>query len=386
MQKNMSIIIYLFILFACVFPSLGQNVMQTMGSQESRAWYILRQVDTQGLLLGLPRRLGKAIVPSERQTPMWQGVESGGSVELEIKVEGEATGEIHVGFFSNPRWWIGPPVQVRTFPGPGRYVVERLIPGKYYIGAMIGSLPRPDALGIDRFWPAPIQIESGKTINDQLLLSTAFKDRPAGHRPETREGFAGKYKITDSTRLIRIRTLDDKGNPAPFCRVVFAERVRNDPSKVHFYHEGGTDEEGYAYCDKFEGPFTYWLQRFDFIPENFGQRRQFMRLDELHHTADHEVITVQWPPFPTGKGRVRGRIHNQYGQPLKEYYLTIEHHIKGTRQSIEDHYAIAYDIPITDPEGRFEVEHLPAGTYTMMVRAFDYPTHVYNFDPGISKK
>lgn len=382
----MSIIIYLFILLACVFPSLGRNVVQTMGSQESRAWYILRQVDTQGLLFGLPQRLAKTIEQSERQTPIWQGVDKGGSIELEIKVEGEATGEIHVGFFSNPKWWIGPPVQVRSFPGPGRYVVERLAPGKYYIGAMIGSLPLPDALGVDRFWPVPIQIESGKSISVQLLLSTKFKDRP-GFNTETHRGFAGQFSVTYPTQLITLRNLDNKGSPAPFCRVVFVERDQADPSKVLSFHETGTNEKGYAYCDTFDGPFSFNVQSVDFLPDNFSHRWQYRRFEKIYNTADKDVITVKWPPYPTGAGMVKGRVHDQYDKPLNAYYLTIKLDLHGSRTGInndyaEDWYYIGYEIPITDPEGRFNIDHLVPGKYTWMVRAFDYSTYVWDFDMG----
>jgi len=37
---------------------------------DSRAWYLLSQVDTNGLLLGLPQRLGKAIIGSRQQGPV----------------------------------------------------------------------------------------------------------------------------------------------------------------------------------------------------------------------------------------------------------------------------------------------------------------------------
>jgi len=345
--------------------------------EDSRAWYILRQTDTTGLLHGLPQRLGKAIVPSKRQTPMWQGVDDGGSIDLQIKVEGDVTGEIFVGFFSDARWWAAPPVQVRCFPGPGRYTADNLIPGKYYVGAMTGSLPVPDVLGVNRSWPAPIEILEGKTLSVDLLVSTEFKDRLC--HPHQYEGFAGQFGPMDPARMITVRTVDQKGSPAPFCRVTYRDR---DPSSRDPFHDIGSDEQGYSYCGKMDGPFSLTSARYDFVAEQFAQRWQFRRFEDVHNTADRKVITVQWPSYPTGTGKVKGRVHDQYGQPLTAYYLTVKQDQKGSNQSKEEHIAFGYKAPITDSEGRFEIENLAPGKYTVMVRAFDYPTHAWDFDMG----
>ncbi|MBN1974378.1 MAG: redoxin domain-containing protein [Sedimentisphaerales bacterium] len=382
MRKKVLLVLFILVLSILIYPSFANSSGQKIDPNESRAWYILNQVDTQSLMVGLPQRLGKAVMSTERQSTIWQGVDNGGSIELEIKVEGKKTGQIFVGFFTDPRWWLEPSKQIRAFPGPGSYKVDRLIPGKYYIGAMIGSIPVPDALGVDNFWPESVQIEQGKSIKVKLLLSDKFQNAPFGDETEVAKGNAGQYEVTNPSQLITLQTLDENGDPAPFCRVVFVDRVPSNPSQVNFFHDNGTDEKGYAYYDKFSGPFTFNVQRFDFIPENFAQRYQFMRLEELHYTKDHETISFKWPPFPTGTGKVKGRIHNQYGKPLTEYYLTVTHDIKGSAQSSEDNYGIGYKIPVTNPEGRFEINDLPSGKYTAMVRVFDYPTHVYSFNMG----
>src|SRR5487761_423105 len=61
--------------------------------RRSRIWYVLSQDNGYGLLLGLPQRLGKAIVPSRRKEPMWQGVDDGVSVKLAIERDSDAGGE-----------------------------------------------------------------------------------------------------------------------------------------------------------------------------------------------------------------------------------------------------------------------------------------------------
>ena len=44
---------------------------------------------------------------------MWEGVDNGGLLELDLRVEGDVEGEVFVGFFEGPRWWLAEPVQVR---------------------------------------------------------------------------------------------------------------------------------------------------------------------------------------------------------------------------------------------------------------------------------
>jgi uncharacterized protein (TIGR03067 family) len=122
---------------------------------DSRAWYVLSQTDTNGLLLGLPERLGKTLLPSRQAGPMWYGVDDGGSLTLDVRIEGDAKGEITIGFFADARWWLAEPVQVREVVGPGRYTFTRLIPGKYRLGAMLGVPPTPAALESMRHGPPP---------------------------------------------------------------------------------------------------------------------------------------------------------------------------------------------------------------------------------------
>jgi peroxiredoxin len=70
------------------------------------------------------------------------------------------------------------------------------------------------------------------------------------------------------------------------------------------------------------------------------------------------------------------------GRPLKEYYITITHYVKeSTPQGPDDRNSI-YKVPVIDQDGRFEINNLPPGEYTVMVRAFDFATHVYDFDMG----
>jgi hypothetical protein len=344
---------------------------------DSRAWYVLSQSDTNGLLLGLPERLGKTLLPLRQATPMWYGVDNGGRLALDVQVEGGAKGEITIGFFADPRWWLAEPVQVRQVIGPGRYTFNRLIPGKYRLGAMLGVPPQPTALGVHATWPAPIEITAGRTAEARVLLSGRFQNYPAGLSALAKD-FAGQWDKMDPTRLITVRTVDSAGKPVPFCRVTFVDR--GDGTQTLSFHDAGTDNQGYAYCDKIDRAFSLCVQRYDFLPERLARRYESRKMATLYNAQDRPVITVKWDDrFPTGTGRLVGQVHDVRKQPLKEFYLTLTRNI-GEQHDWSDATSYAISLPIIQLEGRFEVGDLPPGTYIVMVRHFDYSAYCWTFD------
>ena len=361
--------------------SQGQSDAKPSSARDadSRAWYVLSQVDTNGLLLGLPQRLGKSIIASRQQGPMWSGVENGGRLTLDVQVEGDVKGEIFIGFFADPRWWLAEPVQIRRVPGAGRYTFERLIPGKYQLGAMLGTLPKPIALGVHAAWPVPVEIAAGRVAEARMLMSTKFQNRPAG-MPGLEEGFAGQWEKSaklDASRLITVRTVDSARKPVPFCRVTFVDR--GDGTETVSFHDAGTDEQGRAYCDKIDRAFSLCVQRFDFLPGQLASRYESRTMAKIYHAQDRPEITIQWDQFPRGTGRVVGKVHDQQRRPLKQYYLTLTRGI-GEQHDWSDATSYAISLPVIDPEGRYEVADLPPGTYTVMVRDFDYSAYVWTFD------
>ncbi len=108
-------------------------------------------------------------------------------------------------------------------------------------------------------------------------------------------------------------------------------------------------------------------------------RWQLKKIAKLYDANDRPLIALGWDPFPSGSGKVIGRVHDQHGRPLTQYYLNLTRYV-GERLDWSDAEGIGISLPITDIDGRFEVGGLPPGTYTAMVRHFDYPTHVWSFD------
>lgn len=367
--------------------------------RRSRIWYVLSQDNATGLLLGLPQRLGKVILPSRRKEPMWQGVDDGGSVKLVIErdgdagregdaggEEGHAGEEIFVGFFSDPRWWLAEPAQVRSFSEPGNRLIFRaddLPPGKYWIGAMQGGLPRPRALGVHSTWPAPVEVTVGETTTAELRLSPKFQNRPAG-QSNLEEGFAGQWPKMDPARTVTVRTADTEGKPVPFCSVVLFERDPKLRSRVLFFRQFGTDAEGCGYCDQLSGPFSISTQRFDFLPERMAFRYQSHYEPLVRELAGSKNVTISCDVFPTGTCEVSGRIYDSAGQPLTAYFLSLERVVglpieryAGALPNNVDYTVQAIRLPIIDADGRFTVDGLAPGDYAIEAMNFDSLRHVY---------
>lgn len=355
-----------------VSTATNESVNHEPSPAVSRAWNVLRQPNTMGIFHGLPQRLDEFLT-SPRTGEAWQGVAGGGSLDFVIDVEGDVDGEIVVGFFADPRWWIAPPVQARSFRGPGEYTVHNLPPGKFFVGAMVGGLPQPQAVGVDRRWPDPVTVRTGETARAHLLVSRDFH-----WSTEVRNSrdFTGDWPPMDPGRLVTVRTVDHEGNSVPYCRITLVRRNRRE---TYDFHEVGTDEKGYAFCDDIAGKFSIIAHWADFVPESMTSRHQWRKIEKLHDSKTRPVITIRWAPFPTGAGVVTGRVHNQRGEPLQGFHLNISRQV-GERQDWSDAHGLAMRIPVTDRSGRFEVKGLAPGSYKITASAFDYHTHVYEWN------
>ena len=162
------------------FPCSAQTSDQKPGSVARkgngtvlRAANYLRSWNKGPVLVGLPQELNAASTPSRRLDSTWTGHEDGAVIILDIAVEGGISGEILIGFFEDPRW-SKEPVQLRAFAKPGRYTVDRLMPGTYQIGAMMGSHLKPVALGVHETWPSPAEIDRDEKRTIGVLLSREF--------------------------------------------------------------------------------------------------------------------------------------------------------------------------------------------------------------------
>ena len=348
--------------------------------KDPRGWFTLAQTDTDGLLFGLQERLASAIVPSRRESNSWLGTKEGAIAETTIEVDGTEEGEVFVGFFEKPQWWLDEPKQVRRFTGPGEYLTKDLLPGEYYVGAMLVTASKKRVFGVERDWPNPTKLSKERPADLHIKISDEFEHRPFGVTHFCEQGFLGEWDKVDPSHLVTVQTVDSDGNPIPFCRVTFSERRRDDTDKIHWFHDVGTDSKGYAYLDKVDGKFSISAQRFDFLPKHFAARYQRKRDSTIYDAKERPYIKFVIDDYPAGNGTVTGRVHDQHGKPLKEFYITLTRWAYGEARTNDDALSHAMNVPVTDADGRFSINNLPVGSYTVGIRHFDYVTHVWSFN------
>jgi hypothetical protein len=346
--------------------------------RRSRAWYVLSQDYESGLLLGLPQRLGNAT--SHPDEPMWKGVDDGLTIKLVVERDRGAEGKIVVGFFCDFRWWLADPVQVRNVDEPGeKFVcrVDRLPPGNYWIGAMVGGPPQPKALGVHRTWPAPIEVAADKSTVVELRVSPRFRGVPGGQLLET-EVFSGEWPKMDPARLIAVRTVDRAGLVLPFCSVTLFEDDPNDHKKLRGIWHFGTDDEGYGYSDQLRGPIRIMSTRFDLLPERLALLSRLRSESQHRELGDSKLVTAVCDDFLTGTGRIHGQVSDSAGKPLTGYWLAIDRVDEGSDRATGEYQSQRVNFPVMDPEGRFAVDNLPPGDYEVIHAIdFDRVRHVF---------
>lgn len=345
-------------------------------------WRVLQQPNTKGLLHGLPQRLFRALAPSIRKTPTWTGVENGGILKLKIEVDGNTSSEIFVGLFSDPRWYVAEPVQVRQFDGPGEYTLQNLPPGRFWVGAMAGlrreengAKLNPAAIGIHATWPEPVEIKRGDTAEAHVKL---FADLIWSNAMpwDDESGHTGRWERMNPVTLATVRVLDADNDPIPYCRVVFVER---DEEVTRGFQNVATDQLGFAYCDRINGTFSLIVQPHEIVPELRASRYHAWKMGKLHSTETRPLIEVKFDSFPEGAGRIVGRVRDQNDRPVREFHLQITTQV-GERRDWSEAHSYGILIPVVDPEGRFEVEHLAPGAYSISAFPFDLDSHVLKWD------
>ncbi|HCO96900.1 MAG TPA: hypothetical protein DIU00_23680 [Phycisphaerales bacterium] len=336
----------------------------------SRGWYVLRQFNAGPLLLGLTQRLGKVIESSQRDDVIWNGIEQGGSLNLNIVVEGDVTGEIFIGFFKDPHW-SSEPDQVRSFPGPGDYLVENLPDGKFQIGAMIGSPPAANALGVQQNWPEPVEIEKGKTHSVKVLVSRDFQLRASGWYNKTvSKDFIGDWEDIDTDNPLQGRVTGPGGQAVAFAMVQIREykpgaRSIKAPNR-------GTNENGCYKCDGISWPYTVGVLRYKLLPSTLGCCHQFLFYNRVFEKC--ETVDFQFENYPVGNATVGGHVLDDKGSPLKKFFVDIRTKMDWEARKNPDgkfYSMTGYRVPCLSEDGSYEVDSLPEGDVTIRVIPFN---------------
>jgi len=349
------------------------------GLSSSRAWHILRQWNVGPLLLGLSQRLGKVTDSSQRDDRVWTGVTNGGRLQLNIAVEGDTSGEIFIGFFENPTW-SAEPVQVRSFPRAGQHTIDSLPPGKFQIGAMIGKLPVAAALGVHRTWPEPVEIKAGVATVAEVLVSEDFHKRSSGwYNQEVSRDYIEDWKDIDTDNLLQGRVTGPAGQPIAFATVQVREH--NPGARSIAAPNCGTSEQGFYKCDRIAWPYRVGVIWYEPIPPVFGYRHQYLMYNRIFE--DSHTVDFQFDSFPKGDAKLNGRVLDENGNPLKEFFIDVRTRMNWdvTKNPEGKFYKIVgYRVSFVSNDGTFELGGLPDGD--VRARVIPFQNQVYESHRG----
>jgi hypothetical protein len=345
----------------------------------SRAWYVLRQWNASPLLLGLPQRLGKVIESTQRNDFIWTGIEQGGSLKLNIAVEGDVTGEIFIGLFKDPNW-SSEPIQVRSFPGSGEYIIENLPTGKYQIGAMIGSLPVATALGVQQTWPEPVEIERGKINPVKVLVSCDFQKHASGwYNKDVSRDFVGDWKNMNPDNLLQGQLTGPEGRPIAFAEIMIREHNPGTRRGIRAPNRG-TNEQGYYKYDGINWPYKVTAVWKDLMPSVLSYRYQQMYLNRV--LEGPQTADFKFGDFPAGAATLTGRVSDQNGNPLSEFFIAARTQFDWTEKlkNPDGKYynVVGYRASFISEDGNFKLDNLPEGDFTVRVIPFNISAYEFN--------
>ena len=357
-----------------------EGLMTPMDRSDSRAWTILRQWNCPPLLLGLTQQFAKVLQSSRQSDPVWQPVSDGGTLRLRLDVEGGLPGEVIVGLFKDARW-LDEPVAVRRLSGAGTHMLTGLPPGRYEIGAMIGDVPLPLALGVHRTWPEPVEIRPGQTVTADVLVSEAFQKHATGaFNDEVAKDYLGQWGDLNEANLLQGQLTGPDGKPIRFGYIQIREH--NPGARGIAAPDQGADEQGIYKFDEVAWAYRVNAAWRETIPSAFGYRSQWIFLGRV--LEGPQRLDLRFKPFPEGTAKVAGRVIDQNGQPVKVFFLRVLtppfSDIDLSSVTGEDKTQVTYDMPFISDDGRFEVGGLPAGRAT--VDPIPFETQRYQHEWG----
>ena len=142
-----------------------------------------------------------------------------------------------------------------------------------------------------------------------------------------------------------VRILDETGEPLPLAPVTFVDRDEKETR----YHEAVTGWDGTASSDRIPHSFSVIAQRFDFVPATLTSRWYSRKVGRLERIGNPGTVEVALSAMPAGTGTLSGRVHDQNGRPLKEYFLSLTQQVSGERLGWGEAASQCVRVPVIAP-------------------------------------
>ncbi len=290
-----------------------------VNKQNSKAWTVMRQVNSPRLLQGLTPQFASVLDPNREGDPLWQEVDKGGSLDLILDVEDDWPGKILIGLFEGSTWETEP-VAVRRVRGSGRFKMTGFPEGKYQIGAILGTPKIPRALGVQKQWPEPVTIKQGLDTTVHVLVSKDFQRVASSYEKEQiSSDLLVSQSDVDQVPLLQGRLTGPDGQPVPFGKVLVREY--SPGSKSIDSPSIGVDAKGYYQYAGMDWPYLVSAQVVESVPSVFGDRMQQVFFNQVLEGS--QTVDFRFGPFPTGTATLKGNVLDQKGQPVQGFFVEV---------------------------------------------------------------
>jgi hypothetical protein len=239
---------------------------------------------------------------------------------------------------------------------------------------MLGNAPVPLALGVQRTWPAPIEIRPGATTTADVLVSEAFQKWTSGRDTDAiAKDHMGAWDGLDEKNLLQGQLTDPSGKPIPFGEIMIREH-RTDNRGIATA-DRGTNEQGFYKFDEMAWPYTVTARWREPLPSLFGCRYQTMSLNRVLEGAQR--ADLRFEPFAQGTGRLTGHVLDQKSRPVEGFFLRVlTLSADQLRQGWgpmdgKTHAYTGYDVAFLSKDGSFELGGLPEGAVCAQVIPFE---------------
>lgn len=359
---------------------------ETAKSSPFRIWENLRNAQSGELLHGLVQRMDAAVAEQPHDGAMWATDVGTCELTLGVQTDADAGSEIHIGLFQDARWWLAPPAHVRTIRGGGVHKLQGLKPGRYYIGALAGSLPYPHAVGVHLGWPNAVEVRSDSRERARILVSRDFKwdlaPQITFNKIESRSALKEKEFVTGKNkRLVCIHVIDGSGEPVRYCQVNMTEHHHGDPGP-HLdpeEHRDGTNSDGCVYFELTDEDVEVSVQvtRFDFTTSPLVCRSHRKADGRRYRPMPGKKLTIVCDEMShSGGSLIQGVVQDQYGEPVELMEVLIQsvglaHDPQEGRQDFRQR-----KLMVIRDGGRFEVPDVPPGTHRLLVLPLDSEAYV----------
>jgi hypothetical protein len=210
-----------------------------------------------------------------------------------------------------------------------------------------------------------------------LLVTRDFAfNASAWYNREVARDYTGDWSLLDQNHLLQGRLTGPDGAPIPFGFVQVREYQAVRTGSIAAPNLG-TNEDGLYKCDKMQWPYRVGALWYDPLPEQLGVRDQYKNLNRVFEGP--QQVDFRFDPFPPGTARIAGRVVDQDGRPVTEFFLRVQttgftatlHNGRLPDPDGKTYTEFGYKVPFVSPEGTFELGGLPEGPVTFEAMAFD---------------